>query len=92
MKIGVISFHSCPYSLLGGEGTGGMSVYIRELSSALTDIPGVKIDVFTRVQIPALRGVKSVFPRVRVSILTEGLSSRLTAGTFIGISPSLLTI
>ncbi len=72
MKIGMISFHSCPYALLGGEGTGGMSVYLRELCAALTGIPGVKIDVFTRVQIPELRGVKSIFPRVRVIHLNGG--------------------
>jgi D-inositol-3-phosphate glycosyltransferase len=72
MKIGIISFHSCPYSLLGGEGTGGMSVYLRELSSAMTDIPGVKIDVFTRIQNPDLRGVKNVLPDVRVIHLEGG--------------------
>ena len=54
MKICMISFHSCPYSLLGGEGTGGMSVYLRELSAALTQTPGVEVDIFTRVQRPDL--------------------------------------
>lgn len=75
MKICMISFHSCPYSLLGGEGTGGMSVYLRELSAALTQIPGIKVDIFTRIQRPDLRGVKDISQDLRLVHLKGGPES-----------------
>lgn len=72
MNICVICFHCCPFSLLGGDGTGGMSVYLRELSSALAKLPEAKIDIFTRIQTPNLRGIKEVFPKVRVIHIKSG--------------------
>lgn len=72
MKICVISYHCCPYSLLGGDGTGGMSVYLRELSSAITKFPEVKIDVFTRTQTSDITGINNVCPKVRVVHLKAG--------------------
>ena len=47
LKIAMLSVHSCPLGRLGGESTGGMSVYIRELSRELGRL-GHSIDVFTR--------------------------------------------
>jgi D-inositol-3-phosphate glycosyltransferase len=35
LKIAMLSVHSCPLGKLGGEKTGGMSVYIRELCREL---------------------------------------------------------
>lgn len=72
MKICVISYHCCPFSLLGGDGTGGMNTYLRELSFSLTRLPGVKVDIFTRIQTPDIRGIKNVSPRVRVIHLKGG--------------------
>ncbi len=72
MKICVISYHSCPYSLLGGDGTGGMSVYLRELSSSLTKIPEAKVDIYTRIQTPDIRGARNVSPRIRLVHLKGG--------------------
>ncbi|UCC39224.1 MAG: glycosyltransferase [Candidatus Aminicenantes bacterium] len=72
MKICTISFHCCPFSLLGGDGTGGMNVYLRELSSALSDYPEMKIDIFTRVQNPKIREVRHFSPQVRVVHLKGG--------------------
>lgn len=68
----MISFHSCPFSLLGGDGTGGMSVYLRELSSSLTRIPGVRVDVFTRIQRPEIKGIKVISAGIRVIHLKAG--------------------
>lgn len=48
LKIAMLSVHSCPLGRLGGESTGGMSVYTRELSRELGKL-GHSIDVFTRV-------------------------------------------
>ena len=72
MKICAISFHCCPFSLLGGDGTGGMNVYLRELCSALTSFPEVKIDIFTRVQNPKIREIKYLSSQARVIHLRGG--------------------
>lgn len=72
MKICAISFHCCPFSLLGGDGTGGMNVYLRELCSGLTRYPEVKMDIFTRIQNPKLREIKYFSPQARVVHLRGG--------------------
>ena len=52
-KIAMISMHTCPLAcpqaLLGGRETGGMNVYVRELSKELGR-RGKSVDVFTRFQ------------------------------------------
>lgn len=52
-KIAMISMHTCPLAcpqaLLGGHETGGMNVYVRELSRELGR-RGQSVDVFTRFQ------------------------------------------
>ena len=52
-KIAMISMHTCPLAcpqaLLGGRETGGMNVYVRELSRELGR-RGKSVDVFTRFQ------------------------------------------
>lgn len=45
----MLSYHTCPLALLGGKDTGGMNVYVRDLTRYLGRI-GVKVDVFTRSQ------------------------------------------
>lgn len=72
MNICAISFHCCPFSLLGGDGTGGMNVYLRELCSATESFPDNRIDVFTRIQNPRIGGVKSFSPQARVIHLKGG--------------------
>jgi len=72
MKICALSFHCCPFSLLGGDGTGGMNVYLRELCSVLTSYPEVKIDIFTRIQNPKIREIKYLSPQARVVHLRGG--------------------
>lgn len=49
MNIAMISYHTCPLAVLGGKNTGGMNVYVRELTRFLGRI-GVHVDVFTRSQ------------------------------------------
>ncbi|MEK6223226.1 MAG: glycosyltransferase [Chloroflexota bacterium] len=45
----MISYHTCPLAILGGKDTGGMNVYVRELTKQLSRM-GVVVDVFTRSQ------------------------------------------
>ncbi|MCB2202389.1 glycosyltransferase [bacterium] len=47
MNIAMISYHTCPLAILGGKNTGGMNVYVRELTRFLGRI-GIHVDVFTR--------------------------------------------
>jgi D-inositol-3-phosphate glycosyltransferase len=48
-RIAMLSVHTSPLAKLGGEKTGGMNVYVRDLSRALGRM-GVAVDVFTRTQ------------------------------------------
>ena len=47
MNIAMISYHTCPLAILGGKNTGGMNVYVRELTRHL-GMQDVHVDVFTR--------------------------------------------
>jgi D-inositol-3-phosphate glycosyltransferase len=49
MRIAMLSYHTCPLATLGGKDTGGMNVYVRELTRHLGQL-GVHVDVFTRSQ------------------------------------------
>lgn len=49
MNIAMLSYHTCPLAILGGKNTGGMNVYVRELTRFLGR-EGVHVDVFTRSQ------------------------------------------
>jgi D-inositol-3-phosphate glycosyltransferase len=45
----MLSYHTCPLATLGGKDTGGMNVYVREITRQLGRI-GIHVDVFTRSQ------------------------------------------
>ncbi len=45
----MLSYHTCPLATLGGKDTGGMNVYVRELTRQLGEM-GIQVDVFTRSQ------------------------------------------
>jgi D-inositol-3-phosphate glycosyltransferase len=49
MNIAIISYHTCPLATLGGKDTGGMNVYVRDLTRYLVQ-HGIHADVFTRSQ------------------------------------------
>lgn len=49
MRVAMISYHTCPLATLGGKDTGGMNVYVRDLSRELGR-RGIGVDVFTRSQ------------------------------------------
>jgi D-inositol-3-phosphate glycosyltransferase len=48
-RIAMLSMHTSPLASLGGKETGGMNVYVRELSRAL-GARGYEVDIFTRLQ------------------------------------------
>ncbi|MFZ0531911.1 MAG: glycosyltransferase [Anaerolineales bacterium] len=45
----MLSYHTCPLATLGGKDTGGMNVYVREITRQLGAM-GIHVDVFTRSQ------------------------------------------
>lgn len=45
----MLSYHTCPLATLGGKDTGGMNVYVRDLTVELGR-RGIGVDVFTRSQ------------------------------------------
>jgi D-inositol-3-phosphate glycosyltransferase len=49
LRVAVLSYHTCPLATLGGKDTGGMNVYVRELTRQLGKM-GIQVDVFTRSQ------------------------------------------
>ena len=49
MRIAMISVHTCPLATLGGKESGGMNVYVRDLTRELGRA-GIGVDVFTRSQ------------------------------------------
>src|SRR5881227_560681 len=76
-KIAMISMHTCPLAcpqaLLGGRETGGMNVYVRELSRELGR-RGKNVDVFTRCQDTETERVQYFGENVRVIHLPAGPS------------------
>lgn len=49
LNIAMLSYHTCPLATLGGKDTGGMNVYVREVTRQLGE-QGIHVDVFTRSQ------------------------------------------
>jgi D-inositol-3-phosphate glycosyltransferase len=48
-RVAMLSVHTCPLAMLGGKETGGMNVYVRDLTRELAR-RGIAVDVFTRSQ------------------------------------------
>lgn len=72
LRIAMISYHTCPLAMLGGKKTGGMNVYVRDLSRALAKM-GIAVDVFTRSQDDcAPRVVHDLGPGARVMHIPAG--------------------
>lgn len=71
MRVAMITVHTCPLAKLGSRETGGMNVYIRELSRHL-GAAGVPVDVFTRRQATDVREEVEFGPNARVIHLDAG--------------------
>ena len=71
LHVAMLSVHTCPLAALGGKESGGMNVYVREVSRELGRM-GMTVDVFTRSQNPAIPRVVSLGERARVIHLAAG--------------------
>jgi D-inositol-3-phosphate glycosyltransferase len=72
----MLSVHSCPLGRLGEENTGGMSVYIRELSRAL-GARGHRVDIFTRTHGPVHDPIAFVHRNVRLIHVRAGMEEEI---------------
>jgi D-inositol-3-phosphate glycosyltransferase len=63
-KIAILSVHSSPLGQPGIGDTGGMSIYIRELTRELVKM-GHSVDIYTRVQDPVTPEIVELAPRAR---------------------------
>jgi len=70
-NLAVLSVHSCPLAALGGKETGGMNVYVRELSRQLGHL-GMQVDVFTRSQNPHICRIVPLGRNARVIHVKAG--------------------
>lgn len=71
LRLAVLSVHTCPLAALGGKQTGGMNVYVRELSRELGRM-GVDVDVYTRSQDAAIPRVVALGERAHVVHVAAG--------------------
>lgn len=69
--VAILSMHTSPLAQPGAGDGGGMNVYVRELSSALTRA-GIECDVFTRAEAADVADVVTVEPGLRVHHVTAG--------------------
>lgn len=81
-SIAIISMHTSPLAVLGGFKTGGMNVYVRELSRELGR-RGMQVDVFTRRE-------SAIEPEVDTSLGENVRVIRLRAGGYGPADPSNL--
>ncbi|MBI2324514.1 MAG: glycosyltransferase [Chloroflexi bacterium] len=70
-RIAMLSVHACPLAKLGGRDSGGMNVYVRELSRELAS-RGVEVDVFTRWREPGDPRIQELAPGARVIHVESG--------------------
>jgi D-inositol-3-phosphate glycosyltransferase len=77
--LAILSVHTSPLAKLGGEKTGGMNVYVRELSRELGR-RGIHVDVFTRRSSPD-------DPHIDISLGTNVRVITIQAGPLEVLSP-----
>lgn len=71
LRLAILSVHTCPLAPLGGWETGGLNVYVREVSQELA-ARGVQVDVFTRRQVDHTADIVELAPGVRVVHVEAG--------------------
>ena len=71
LRIAMLSVHTCPLATLGGKETGGMNVYVRDLSRELGR-RDLLVDVFTRAQDPEIVGPRPLGENGRVIHIPAG--------------------
>lgn len=76
LRAALLSMHTDPAGPLGGDVTGGMNVYVREVAKALPAL-GVEADVFTRAESGDLPVVLELAPGAHLIRIPAGPLKRL---------------
>lgn len=79
MRVALISEHASPLAALGGVDSGGQNVYVAHVAKQLTRA-GHKVDVFTRLDDPALPPVVHLDRNLRVLHIPAGAGRVCTEG------------
>jgi len=66
-----MSVHTCPLATLGGKETGGMNVYVRDLSQEFSR-RGIEVDIYTRSQDPTVPRISELAENARVIHIKAG--------------------
>ena len=90
LRVAMLSMHTCPLATLGGKETGGMNVYVRDLSRELSR-RGVLVDVFTRSQNPAIPSISyALGPGTRVIHVPAGPEAPLDKNVVFNYVPEFV--
>src|SRR5450830_1794264 len=89
MNIAMISYHTCPLASIEGKETGGMNVYVLELSRALSR-KGHRVDVYTRSHEANDVLVTTPEPNLRVMHLQAGPREQIAKKTLIHFIPEFV--
>ena len=71
LRIAILSVHSCPLGNPGTKDTGGMNVYVRELTHELAK-QGLWVDIYTRVHDPEDEQIVELGQNARLIHLRAG--------------------
>ncbi len=86
LRIAMISYHTCPLAAFEGKETGGMNIYVLELSKALAS-QGHTVDIFTRSQDPSNQRIVQIQPGVRLMHIPAGPEEYLSKKDIVQFIP-----
>jgi D-inositol-3-phosphate glycosyltransferase len=89
MRIAQVSAHTSPLAPLGGRETGGMNVYVLELSRELARL-GYEVDIFTRLD-GELPRVEQLAPNLRLVRIEAGPAEPIEKEDIVGYLPGFAT-
>ncbi len=72
----MLSAHSCPVGSIGGRYSGGMSVYIREVTREMAK-RGHRVDIYTRIHDPRDRQTYELGKNIRLIHLKAGADEEI---------------
>ncbi len=75
-RLAILSMHTDPLAPLGGDLTGGMNVYVREIAKALAGL-GVRADIFTRLESDSCEREVPITPETRLIRIETGPRKKL---------------
>lgn len=84
-RIAMLSLHTSPLAQLGGRETGGMNVYVREVSAELGAL-GIAVDVFTRRSDTEAPRIEEFATGARLIQVDAGPPRRLEKEEMIGLT------